>query len=192
MMYHLEVLNTRELPIALSLICQFDNENYFEAIFEGTNKHMFKKVLPILYHSYLRRIYLDDRSQSLNYTLKDKNTSETESFQLSLTGREFDFKLTSHLTGIMWVNQASNIAFSIRYRVEISNLSYASYDPLLPQDQTYRPYNTLIPLHGMSCKGYPISFENVLMKGNYMSYVVETSFSSRCLIYNHNERSIKL
>ena len=33
-----------DVPLELNLICQFDNQNYFEAIFGGVNRYRFKKV----------------------------------------------------------------------------------------------------------------------------------------------------
>ena len=45
MLYLLELFNIRNIPVELNLICQFDNQDYFEAIFQGVNRYRFKKVL---------------------------------------------------------------------------------------------------------------------------------------------------
>jgi hypothetical protein len=46
MLYLLELFNSQNIAIELNLICQFDNQDYFEAIFNGVNRFRFK-VLPI-------------------------------------------------------------------------------------------------------------------------------------------------
>lgn len=48
MLYILELFNNQDIAIELNLICQFDDQNYFEAIFNGVNRYRFKEVLPIL------------------------------------------------------------------------------------------------------------------------------------------------
>jgi hypothetical protein len=50
MLYLLELFNKQNIAIELNFICQFDNQNYFEAIFNGVNRYKFKEVLPILSH----------------------------------------------------------------------------------------------------------------------------------------------
>lgn len=39
MLYLLELFNNQSIAIELNLICQFDNQNYFEAIFNGVNRY---------------------------------------------------------------------------------------------------------------------------------------------------------
>jgi hypothetical protein len=48
MLYLLEIFNKQNIAIELNLICQFDNQDYFEAIFNGVNRYRFKEVLPYL------------------------------------------------------------------------------------------------------------------------------------------------
>ena len=43
MLYLLELFNIRNIPIELNLICQFDNQDYFEAIFQGVNSTGLRK-----------------------------------------------------------------------------------------------------------------------------------------------------
>ena len=44
MLYLLELFNNHNIAIELNLICQFDNQDYFEAIFSGVNRYRFKEV----------------------------------------------------------------------------------------------------------------------------------------------------
>ncbi|HYZ51652.1 MAG TPA: hypothetical protein VE593_12255, partial [Nitrososphaeraceae archaeon] len=82
MLYLLELFNNQNIAIELNLICQFDNQNYFEAIFNGVNRYRFKEVLPILGHSYLRQIIMNSQKECISYLLEDRNTKQTESFHL--------------------------------------------------------------------------------------------------------------
>ena len=66
MLYLLEIFNIQNIAIELNLICQFDNQDYFEAIFNGVNRYRFKQILPTLGHSYLRQIILDS-SEKVHY-----------------------------------------------------------------------------------------------------------------------------
>src|SRR5439155_23090577 len=84
MFYLLETFNKQNIPAELNLICQFDNQDYFEAIFNGVNRYRFKEVLPIVGHSYLRQIIVNSQKQSISYLLEDRNTKQTERFDLSL------------------------------------------------------------------------------------------------------------
>src|SRR3712207_6156168 len=85
MLYLLELFNKQQnIAIELNLICQFDNQNYFEAIFSGVNRYRFKEVLPILGHSYLRQIIMNSQKECISYLLEDRNTKQTERFDLYL------------------------------------------------------------------------------------------------------------
>jgi hypothetical protein len=66
MLYLLEIFNKQNIPAELNLICQFDKQDYFEAIFNGVNRYRFKEVLPILGHSYLRQIIMNSQKQSIS------------------------------------------------------------------------------------------------------------------------------
>jgi hypothetical protein len=74
MLYLLELFNTQNIPAELNLICQFDNQNYFEAIFNGVNRYRFKEVLPIFGHPYLRQIVMNSKKECTSYLLEDRNT----------------------------------------------------------------------------------------------------------------------
>ena len=67
MLYLLELFNIQNIPVELNLICQFDNQNYFEAIFLGINRYRFKDILPEIDHSYQRIIYLDKEHNQINF-----------------------------------------------------------------------------------------------------------------------------
>ena len=121
MLYLLEIFNKQNIAIELNLICQFDNQDYFEAIFNGVNRYRFKEVLPILGHSYLRQIIMNSQKQSISYLLEDRNTKQTERFDLYLNNSEqFVFEGQNHFTGIEWWNKIDNFPYPMRYHVEIS------------------------------------------------------------------------
>jgi hypothetical protein len=89
MLYLLELFNSQNnIAIELNLICQFDNQDYFEAIFNGVNRFRFKVVLPILGHSYLRQIIINSQKECITYLLEDRNVKQTERFDLYLNSQE--------------------------------------------------------------------------------------------------------
>jgi hypothetical protein len=61
MLYLFELFHKQNIAIELNLICQFDNQDYFEAILNGVNRYRFKEVLPVLGHSYLRQIIMNSQ-----------------------------------------------------------------------------------------------------------------------------------
>jgi len=177
MLYLLETFNKQNIPAELNLICQFDNQDYFEAIFNGVNRYRFKEVLPILGHSYLRQIIVNSQKQSISYLLEDRNTKQTERFDLSLLkiGEEFVFEGQNHFTGIEWWNKIGNFPYPIRYHVEISQLMYGLSDnPSDPESIIYGPYNTLIPNSEGSNKQYPISFLNARIEDGCICYDIKS------------------
>jgi len=166
MLYLLEIFNVQNIPVELNLICQFDNQNYFEAIFNGVNQYRFSRVLPITHHSYLRQIIMNSHRRTIVYLLEDQDLKETESFEISL-GRDFSFKGLNHFSGVEWWNRIGNFTYPIRYSVEISQLMYGiNEEPLDADAITYRPYRALIPNSEESGVVYPISFSNVRKKEN--------------------------
>jgi hypothetical protein len=177
MLYLLEIFNKQNIPAELNLICQFDNQDYFEAIFNGVNRYRFKEVLPILGYSYLRQIIMNSQKQSISYLLEDRNTKQTERFDLSLLkiGQEFVFEGQNHFTGIEWWNKIGNFPYPMRYHVEISQLMYGLSDnPSDPESIIYGPYNTLIPNSEGSSKQYPISFHNARIVDGCICYNVKS------------------
>ncbi len=84
MLYLLEIFNIQNVAIELNLICQFDNQDYFEAIFNGVNRYRFKEVLPVVGHSYLRQLIMNSQKECISYLLEDRNTKQIQRFDLSV------------------------------------------------------------------------------------------------------------
>ena len=42
MLYLLELFNSQHIPVELNLICSFNDDGKFHAIFEGVNRYEFK------------------------------------------------------------------------------------------------------------------------------------------------------
>ena len=100
MLYLLETFNTQNIAVELNLICQFDNQDYFEAIFQGVNQYRFKHILPMVGHSYLRQIIMDSQTRLIKYILSDQSTRQSETFGLPLPNMNFGFIAANHFTGI--------------------------------------------------------------------------------------------
>ncbi|HJR47513.1 MAG TPA: hypothetical protein VJ799_05095 [Nitrososphaeraceae archaeon] len=181
MLYLLELFNKQQnIAIELNLICQFDSQNYFEAIFNGVNRYRFKEVLPILGHSYLRQIIMNSQKECISYLLQDRNTKQIERFDLRLNiGRElsFAFEASNQFTGIEWWNKIGNFPYQIRYDVQISQLMYGlsdnSNNPSDSEYIVYLPYNTLMPNSEGSSLRYPISFHNPRIESGCICYNVK-------------------
>ncbi|MFL6408310.1 MAG: hypothetical protein ACJ71F_14770 [Nitrososphaeraceae archaeon] len=187
MLYLLELFNKQQnIAIELNLICQFDNQNYFEAIFNGINRYRFKEVLPILGHSYLRQIIMNSQKECISYLLEDRNTKQIERFDLHLNvGREllsssFAFEASNHFTGIEWWNKIGNFPYPIRYQVQISQLMYGLSDnnnnnnnPSDSESIVYVPYNALMPNSEGSNMQYPISFHTPRIESGCICYNVK-------------------
>ena len=173
MLYLLEIFNVQKIPIELNLICQFDNQNYFEAIYNGVNQYSFRQVLPVLRLSYVCQIIMDSHRKVIVYLLKDQDSKQSESFEIS-SSNNFSFEGLNHFTGIEWWNRIGNYAYPIRYSVEISQLMYGlREEPPATNAITYRPYRALIPNNEDSGTEYPISFYNVKKK-----------IENNCICYN--------
>ena len=63
-----EIFNRENTVSELNLICQFDNQDYFEAISTGVNRYRFKQILPIIGHSYIRQDWQFHISYKISYT----------------------------------------------------------------------------------------------------------------------------
>jgi hypothetical protein len=177
MLYLLELFNKQNIPAELNLICSFNNDGKFDAIFNGVNQYQFKQITPIAGHSYLRQIIMNSQKQSISYLLEDRNTKQTERFDLSLLkiGEEFVFEGQNHFTGIEWWNKIGSFLYPIRYHVEISQLMYGLSDnPSDLESIIYGPYNTLMPNSEGSEIQYPISFHNARIEDGYICYTVKS------------------
>jgi hypothetical protein len=176
MLYLLEIFNTQNIAVELNLICQFDNQDYFEAIFQGVNQYRFKHILPMVGHSYLRQIVMDSQTRLIKYILSDQNTRQSETFGLPLPNMNFGFIAANHFTGIEWWNKIGNFPYQIRYHVQISQLMYGLSDNNDPSDSesiVYVPYNTLMPTSEGSNLRYPISFYNPRIESGCICYNVK-------------------
>lgn len=166
MLYLLEIFNNQDIALELNLICQFDSQDYFEAIFRGVNQYRFTHVLPIVGHTYNRQIFLDSKSQTVRYTLTDKNNGQYEMYDLStkhLGG--FNFQGSRQFTGIEWWNKSKNSPYPIRYQVEISQLLFGLKDKSSNEyATTFYPYNALLPNNDGSGASYPVSMQDLKIK----------------------------
>jgi hypothetical protein len=181
MLYLFELFNKQNIAIELNLICQFDDQDYFEAIFNGVNRYRFKEVLPVLGHSYVRQIIMSSQKECISYLLEDRSTKQTErfDFQLNIGGELlspslFAFEACNLFTGIEWWNKIGNFPYPIRYHVEVSQLMYGISDnPSDSESIVFGPFNTLIPnSEGMNMQ-YPISFHNPRMESGCICYNVK-------------------
>ena len=175
MLYLLETFNTQNVTCELNLICQFDGQNYFEAIFQGRNQYRFKQVLPILNHSYQRQIIVNQADCIISYLLTDKMTGQSEIFNLLIDnninnshrkGFSFDFEILNQFTGIEWWNKVGNFPYPIRFHVQVSQLMYGCKDTASEDANSilFRPYSALLSNSDGLAKQYPISFANSRVK----------------------------
>jgi hypothetical protein len=172
MLYLLEIFNSQNIACELNLICQFDGQDYFEAIFQGRNQYRFKEVLPFVGHSYQRQIILNQAKSVISYILTDKTANHTELFELQVNNdsntkkSRFDFEALNQFTGIEWWNKIGSLPYPIRYHVEISQLLYGLNDVGYsdPDSILFQPYDALIPNSEGAAMEYPISFANCRIK----------------------------
>ena len=172
MLYVLELFNVENIAVELNLICSFNNDGKFNAIFNGINQYQLKEILPIVGHSYLRQIILNSSEQCISYILQDQNNIQTERFDLHLRGQSFGYEASNQFTGIEWWNRIGNYPYPIRYTVEFSQLMFGLGDPTDKESITYMPHKALKPNTDGSDTKYPISFHNIRIKDDCISYKV--------------------
>jgi hypothetical protein len=180
MLYLLEIFNMQDIALELNLICQFDGQDYFEAIFRGVNQYRFSQVLPIIGHTYNRQIFLDSQKQTIRYVLTDKDNGQYEIYYLSVKNVVgFSFRGSRQFTGIEWWNKMKNSPFPIKYEVEISQLLFGLNDNSADEySTTFYPYSALLPNADGSRTSYPVSMQNLKIKDDgCISYHVA---SGRC------------
>lgn len=175
MLYLLELFNKQRVPVELNLICSFNDDGKFHAIFEGRNRYEFK-IKPMIGHSYQRQIIMDPSRQRIEYRLLDEVTSQIDTFFFDTRGSMFDFSFLDHFTGLEWHNRIGNEPYQIRYEVEISNLSYGKPDELIDSHSVkYLPYNQLFPNDDGNVTGkYPVSFNNFQTRNGYITYRINS------------------
>ncbi|MDE1769206.1 MAG: hypothetical protein KGI28_01455 [Thaumarchaeota archaeon] len=172
MLYLLELFNKQNIPVELNLICSFNDDGKFHAIFGGVNRYEFK-IKPTIGHSYLRQIILEPSKQRIAFHLMDQNSGQTDSFFFPVDVNSFDFSIEKHFTGLEWHNRIENMPYEIRYEVEISNLSFGVNDnPVDLESLVYCPYNQLMPDNEGFAKEYPVSFNNFETRNGFITYKI--------------------
>ncbi len=172
MLYLLEAFNSQQVPIELNLICSFNDNGKFHAIFGGVNRYEFK-VKPVVNHSYLRQIIMEPTKHRVRYHLNDITTDETDSFFLQIDDSSFDFSIVQHFTGLEWHNRVGNTPYPVRFGVEISHLSYGiNDDPSDLLSLAYFPYNQLIKNQKGIAKEYPVSHHSYEIRNGYITYKI--------------------
>jgi hypothetical protein len=195
MLYLLEIFNSQNIACELNLICQFDDQDYFEAIFQGRNQYRFKEVLPFVGHSYQRQIILNQAKSVISYILSDTTANHTELFEFRVNNdsnnsekSRFDFEALNQFTGIEWWNKVGSLPYPIRYHVEISQLLYGLNDvgDSDPNSILFRPYDVLIPNSEGAATEYPISLANCKIKEDdgCISYDIFDGISRKGLGYS--------
>ena len=169
MLYLLELFNKQHIPVELNLICSFNDDGKFHAIFEGENKYEFK-IKPTVGNSYLRQIIMEPSKQRIGYHIKDEISGQTDSFFFDMDENSFDFSISKHFTGLEWHNRVGNTPYPVRYEVEISNLAYGINDNDDLESLAYFPYNQLLSDNGGFAKEYPVSFHNFETRNGFITY----------------------
>lgn len=190
-LFELFVDKRGNVPLELNLICQFDSQNYFEAIFGGHNQYRFTKILPQVGHTYKREIIVNPKTRVINYILRDIQTDRRETFQLheinikhpSIGLQNMKFEGSRQFTGIEWWNKTSTRPYPIRYLAEISLLRFAREDSLNSDEVKYFPYQSVISDTDPLGTQYPISFINPRVMNGCICYNVETGSSNTGLTY---------
>jgi hypothetical protein len=199
-LFELFVDRKRNIPLELNVICQFDNQNYFEAIFGGHNQYRFRKVLPEVGHTYGRKIIVDPTGHVIYYHLSDKQSEEQESFQLHegnikhpLIGlKSITLEGSRQFSGIEWWNKISTHPYHIRYQVQISLLKYALGDPSTQVGIRYLPYQIVVSDTDRQGEQYPISFVNPRVMDGCICYNVEAGSSNTGLTYPNAPQGLGL
>ncbi|MGI0066202.1 MAG: hypothetical protein ACREA5_02805 [Nitrosotalea sp.] len=170
MLYLLEAFNSNQVPIELNLICSFNDDGKFHAIFGGINQYEFK-VKPAVDHSYLRQIIMEPTKQRIAYHLKDNTTGDNDSFFLQMDVNSFNFSIAQHFTGLEWHNRVGNAPYPVRFDTEISHLAYGvNDDPSDLLSLAYFPYDQLIKNQEGLTKEYPVSFHSCEIKNGFITY----------------------
>jgi hypothetical protein len=175
MLYLLELFNKQNIALELNLICSFNDDGKFHAIFGGVNRYEFREIRPIVGHSYLRQIVMNPKSRSIIYLLKDITLEKSERFVLPVEGEGFIFEGLNHFTGIEWWNKISNLPYKIRFHAQISHILYGKNDNASdPESISYFPYNVLVPNKDGTSSQYPVSFHEVMVKNGCFCYKINS------------------
>ena len=172
MLYLLELFNKQNISIELNLICSFNDDGKFHAIFAGVNRYEFK-LKPVIGQSYLRQIIMESSKHKIEYRLTDEISGQTETFFFDVAD-SFDFSISKHFTGLEWHNRIESVPYQIRYEVQISHLAYGVLDNLTDlQSIAYFPYTQLLPNNDESfTREYPISFHDFGTRNGFITYKI--------------------
>jgi hypothetical protein len=211
MIYMLELFIDREyvqenvrrpVPLELDLFCEFDNDNEFKAVFNGTNQYTFPKILPEIGNSYQREIILNASNRLIKYKLTDLKTGQSESFELTSNNmngtvneqqrqnlikviKEAKFEPYKHFTGIEWWNKIDTVPYPIRYQIQFSMLRYAHYDSSANlKEINYKPYTSMMPDTDRQGKQYPISFQNPRVMDGCICYDISSGTTNTGMTYS--------
>ena len=184
MLYLLELFNIQNRSIELNLICQFDNQSYFEAIFLGKNRYRFIDIVPIIGHLYQRIILINKKNRRLEYILNDKTANKNEIFLFDLNRSDFNYKTFNQFTGIEWWNKKGSFLYPIRYQVEFSQIMFGYHDNDDTESITFIPHNSLIPDKDAFGIEYPVSFQEVIITDGCISYTVKNGWCNNGIRYN--------
>lgn len=173
MLYLLELFNKQNIPVELNLICSFNDDGKFHAIFGGINRYEFK-LKPVIGHSYLRQIIMEPTKHRIEYRLTDEISDQSDTFFFNVGADPFDFSMSKHFTGLEWHNRIENAPYQIRYEVEVSHLAYGTLDnPSDLQSIAYFPYDQLLPNNDESfTREYPVSFHDFGTKNGFITYKI--------------------
>ncbi len=175
MLYLLEFFNKQNIALELNLICSFNDEGKFHAIFSGVNQYEFKEIRPIVGHSYLRQIIMSPETRSIIYFLKDITVEKSERFVFTVNEKEFIFEGLNHFTGIEWWNKIGNFLYEIRFHVEVSQILYGKSDSQYhPESISYFPYNQLVRNKDGTAIQYPVTFYDIVVKDGCLCYKINS------------------
>jgi hypothetical protein len=193
MIYLLELFvdSPKKIPLELDLFSQFDNKNYFEAIFGGHNQYRFSNIVPQIGHSYHREIITNDNNKKIIYKLTDLNLGEQETFELTkgnvkhptIDISKVNYIGSASFSGIEWWNKVDTTPFSVRFQVGILLLQYIVK---LNSSKKYYPFSIFKSDVDPLCKSYPISFDNIHIINDCICYYVQPGKTLKGLIYKIN------
>jgi hypothetical protein len=184
MLYLLELFNRQNLAMELNLICQFDNQDYFEAIFQGINRYRFKEVLPNVDNSYMRIITMDKMNRQIKYILTDQSSKQSETYSLPISSANFDYEGANQFTGIEWWNKIGYYPYPIRYQVETSQIMFGINESGDPDSVTFVPYNTMMPNKDENSTKYPVSFQDMMLKDGCLCYSIQPGMCVNGMRFN--------
>jgi hypothetical protein len=162
MLYLLEIFNIQRQPVELNLICQYDDQNYFEAIFKGKNQYRFNRIIPMVGGSYQREIWFKESESKIQFILKDLVTNAVETFDLQINEGIFGYQFNQCFTGAEWWNRIRNCPYPLRFEVFVSKLMYGYNDNSLDSSSMiFFPIGNIFENKDGNTLSYPVTIEGV-------------------------------